>query len=350
MKYIIRNDEPGAWHHVMNRGLSKMPIFEGPKDYRYFMACLALAVHSGWLEVHAYSLLDNHFHLLVRSPIGKLSFAMQQIESRYVTRFNRRYHRDGPLFRGRFRSKRIESDVYWWSVVRYIDQNPVESGFVQSPVEYPYGSARYYARRSGPQWLSRHFIESVVCGYIDKKTYLPRYYTDFFDPYFSSTQREIIQKITDTADDTVERFDELVHGDSDQAQSWLVEKADHAHGSKPGMPLLNGRTVMTEVTKFRTEKPYYTVHYKGRDRDGWPILSAGLLRTICGSSLKEITDWLECALTTASRLVETHIDLLKSDYDYARNASNIVVAAFDIDWPDSSGRKKSIIIGSANLS
>ena len=93
---------------------------------------MAHAVRRGQLELHAYSLLTTHVHLLVRSPGESLSEAMQRIEQRFVLRFNRLRERDGPLFRARFTSRRVRtvsrvtlhetslvSGLSQWSVCRY---------------------------------------------------------------------------------------------------------------------------------------------------------------------------------------------------------------------------------------
>ena len=118
-----RFDAPGAWHHVMNRGIAKRTLFENELDIRTFLSRLALTVRVGKLEVHSYCVLTTHFHLLLRSPEEQLSSALQVIQNSYSRWFNRSRKRDGPLYRGRFRSKRVDSEDYRLNLVRYIDEN-----------------------------------------------------------------------------------------------------------------------------------------------------------------------------------------------------------------------------------
>ena len=99
-----RHDDPGSWHHVMNRALARRSLFETSEDIRFFLACVARAVRRGQIEVHAWCILTTHFHMLVRSPKGELSAAMRRIQNRYVRHFNRKRRRDGTLVRGRYRS------------------------------------------------------------------------------------------------------------------------------------------------------------------------------------------------------------------------------------------------------
>ena len=104
-----RCDAPGVWRHVMNRGIARRPIFETAGDVRFFEAQLARTVRDGLIEVHAFCVMTTHFHLLARSPCGRISDAMQAIQNRYARWFNRGRLRDGPVFRGRFRGPVVSS-------------------------------------------------------------------------------------------------------------------------------------------------------------------------------------------------------------------------------------------------
>ena len=157
-----RHDEPGSWHHVMNRGIARRPVFENRADVRYFLSRLARAVRRAELEVHAYCVMMTHYHLLVRSPLGQMSEGMRRVQNEFVRNFNRLRRRDGPLFRGRFRSKPVTSLVYRHTLVRYIDFNPVEAGLIRVPSEFPHGSARHYATGRGAPWLERSWVEGLL--------------------------------------------------------------------------------------------------------------------------------------------------------------------------------------------
>jgi len=129
-----REDEPGSWHHVTNRALARRSFFETRADIRMFLSGIARAVRRGQIEVHAWCVLTTHFHLLVRSPKGELSAAMQRIQNQYVRYFNRRRQRDGSLVRGRFFSRHVDSFTYRRTLVRYIDANPVAAGLCRDPL------------------------------------------------------------------------------------------------------------------------------------------------------------------------------------------------------------------------
>ncbi len=106
----LRPDVPDGWYHVMNRGADRQDIFSDDVDLVQFESLLADAVDRFGVEIHAYCLMTNHFHLVVHCPIGGLSRAMQSVERRYTQSYNERYRRDGPLFRGRFHSVDVDDE------------------------------------------------------------------------------------------------------------------------------------------------------------------------------------------------------------------------------------------------
>ena len=128
-----------------------------------FLSLLAREVRRETLEIHAWCVLTTHYHLLVRSPTGDVSGAMERIQRGYSRRFNREERRDGPLVRGRFKSRRVGSLAYRSCLVRYIDANPVQAGLVDVAWRYPFGSAAQYVHRKGPKWLERTWVEAEVC-------------------------------------------------------------------------------------------------------------------------------------------------------------------------------------------
>jgi REP element-mobilizing transposase RayT len=150
-----RPDIPDGWYHVMNRGIDHGTVFFDDHDRIDFGQRLA-DVHSRFgVEFHAYCLLDNHYHLLVHCPDGALSEAMQRLGSMYTRQVNDRRGRDGALFRGRFHSRRIDSDEHLVATCRYIHRNALDLPGVTSPERYRWSSHRaYLGYRSRPPWLS----------------------------------------------------------------------------------------------------------------------------------------------------------------------------------------------------
>lgn len=65
----LRTDTPGSLHHITNRGVAHRTVFESRREVRFFLSRIAKVVRRGWIELHAYCILPNHFHVLVRSVV-----------------------------------------------------------------------------------------------------------------------------------------------------------------------------------------------------------------------------------------------------------------------------------------
>ncbi|MBM4308524.1 MAG: transposase, partial [Deltaproteobacteria bacterium] len=93
-----RLDAPGALHHVMGRGIERTNIYRTDQDRNDFLNRLANQCLEGNIIVYAWSLLPNHFHLLVRTGHHPLSKVMKKLLTGYVVNFNLRHKRTGHLF------------------------------------------------------------------------------------------------------------------------------------------------------------------------------------------------------------------------------------------------------------
>lgn len=126
-----RLDVEGAVHHVMARGIERCDVFRDDGDREDLLGRLALLAPRLGLSVYAWSLMPNHFHLLVRSGKPGLSACMRRLQTGYAVAFNRRHRRSGHLFQNRFKSILVEEEPYLLELVRYIHLNPLRAGLVR---------------------------------------------------------------------------------------------------------------------------------------------------------------------------------------------------------------------------
>jgi len=156
MSRPLRIEYENAYYHVMNRGRGRQCIFPDTPYYQDYLQCLDEAHRRFGIEIYAYCLMGNHYHLLLKTPRGNLSRVMRHIDGLYTQRHNRRKKTDGSLFRGRYKAIVIDTSSYLLQVSRYIHRNPVElkKPLVNDLTSYRWSSyAAYLNRESEPEWL-----------------------------------------------------------------------------------------------------------------------------------------------------------------------------------------------------
>ena len=121
----VRIEVAGGWYHVTARGNERRAIFRDDQDRRHFLELLEAWVRRFGLRLHAYVLMDNHYHLLVETGSANLTQAMQWLGVGYAVWFNRRHRRVGHLFQGRYKAIVVEAEVAAWELSRYVHLNPV---------------------------------------------------------------------------------------------------------------------------------------------------------------------------------------------------------------------------------
>ena len=157
----LRVEYPGAIYHVMSRGDRREPIFKDDTDRKRFVETLGEAcAKTGW-RVHAWCLMENHFHIVIETPRANLVSGMKWLLSVSTGRFNRRHRLCGHLFSGRYKALVVDGSRagYLKTVCDYVHLNPVRAGLL--PADRPlavffWSSYRLYllppSRR--PNWLN----------------------------------------------------------------------------------------------------------------------------------------------------------------------------------------------------
>jgi putative transposase len=127
-----RLDAPGLLQHVIARGIQGSRIFLDRQDYEHLLARLEKIVLKAQVRCYAWTLLPDHFHLLLRSGNVHLGKVMRSLMTGYAVTFNRRHRRNGHLFQTRYKSIICEDEPYLLELVRYIHLNPLRAGLVRS--------------------------------------------------------------------------------------------------------------------------------------------------------------------------------------------------------------------------
>lgn len=132
----------GATYHLTARGNGGATIFLDDFDRLYFLQVVARVVRELEWTCFTYCLMNNHYHLLVRTPRPDLASGMQRIQSSYVRRFNARHARQGHVFGRRYHDELVRRDEHLLSAAAYVVLNPVRAGIVERPEEWRWSSYR----------------------------------------------------------------------------------------------------------------------------------------------------------------------------------------------------------------
>ncbi|MBU1918481.1 transposase [bacterium] len=154
----LRIEYDGAWYHVMNRGCERRKTFLCDSHYNYFFSLLKEITNIYGIEIHAYSLMPNHYHLLIHTPKAGLSLPMKYLNGVYTQYYNRLTKRDGPLFKGRYKAILVDSNDYLTELIRYIHQNPVKAMLSKKAEDHKWTSHRLYLKEAKNHWLNTNAI------------------------------------------------------------------------------------------------------------------------------------------------------------------------------------------------
>ncbi len=182
MSRPLRIEFQGACYHVMNRTVAGSALFVQDRDREHFLECLENAAERFSIHIHAYCLMPNHYHVLLKTPLGNLSKVMHWLNVSYSVYFNRKHERHGHLFQGRFASVLVDAESYFKELSRYIHLNPVRASMVDHPDAYPWSSYRAcIGKAAPPPWLDTAWL--LACfGSRERSAGLYRAFVEGVDP------------------------------------------------------------------------------------------------------------------------------------------------------------------------
>lgn len=141
MPRVARGETAGGIYHIINRGNMRMQVFDDKEDYDYFLSLLKTAKKKFSVEIHAYCLMPNHFHLLLVPKEEKsLSRFMQWVMTSHVRYYHKKNGTSGHVWQGRFKSFIVERESYYRTLIRYIEANAKRAKRVKRAEAWLYGS------------------------------------------------------------------------------------------------------------------------------------------------------------------------------------------------------------------
>ncbi|HSX47937.1 MAG TPA: transposase [Candidatus Nanoarchaeia archaeon] len=162
---IVKSFKEDGIYHICHRGIDNRAIMADEEDFEVFLDILKSYCGSeaatkqrrkqlASVELLAYCLLPDHFHILIRqTSLTGMTELMRALGNAYIRYYNRKYDRSGPLFAGKYRAALVEQDEQLIHLTRFIHRHPrVKPPFEQA--DYPYSSYAYYLRSVVPLWIN----------------------------------------------------------------------------------------------------------------------------------------------------------------------------------------------------
>ncbi|GBE06323.1 MAG TPA: hypothetical protein ENH45_03220 [Nitrospirae bacterium] len=153
----LRIQYPGAVYHITCRGNARKEIYKDDKDRKTFLELLVESAKIYNVKIYSYVLMNNHFHLLIQTPVGNLSEFMRHFNIRYTSHYNRRHKRVGHLYQGRYKGILVDKETYLAIISRYIHLNPVKVKGVKGKPE-----------KEKEQYLTKYRWSSLS-GYLNRR-------------------------------------------------------------------------------------------------------------------------------------------------------------------------------------
>lgn len=195
MPRALRLYVPDILYHVFSRGNNRDPIFFEKGNYVRFLQNLERYRQIHRFKLFAYSLLPNHFHLILQAGPVPLSKIMQTMLTAYTMYLNKKYDRVGHVFQGRFQSIIIDKESYFLEVLRYTHLNAVRAGLTDTPDTHLWSSYRRYLYRDSLS-IPKLEIKEVLAYYSEKPAKQIKQFHEFtldglkgrFDPFKEQTR------------------------------------------------------------------------------------------------------------------------------------------------------------------
>jgi len=193
-----RIDAAGAVQHIMVRGIERAKIFESDADRDQFIQRLSDILSDTKTTCYAWSLMPNHFHLLLRTGETPISTVMRRLLTGYAVRYNLRHRRTGHLFQNRFKSVLCQEDAYLLELVRYIHLNPMRAEVVKNLKEldrYPYSGHSFLMGIMKNTWQE---IDGILIMFGKRRSSARQAYRSFVEKGIEQGRRtRIVGRRTD---------------------------------------------------------------------------------------------------------------------------------------------------------
>lgn len=171
MPRTARSKSEDAVYHIIIKSISEISLFENNSDKDNYITIMKHYQNIYKFRVYAYCFMSNHAHFIIDPNGADISKIMHSINFKFAMNFNRKYSREGPLFKDRFKSKIIHNNRYLLLASAYIHKNPMAiSRYKSSPEKYKYSSLSVYLglKKDPFKILEEDFVMNLLNSNVKK--------------------------------------------------------------------------------------------------------------------------------------------------------------------------------------
>ncbi len=323
-----RIDAPGAVHHIISRGIERSDIFRDDQDRFVFLNRLGKLLLETRTNCYAWSLIPNHFHLLLKTGDVPIATLMRRLLTGYAIGHNRRHRRNGHLFQNRYKSILCQEDVYLKELIRYIHLNAYRAGLVRKPADldfYRFSGHAYIMGKNQNDWQS---VSEVLALFGKRKASALRRYREYImkgvelgrcpELVGGGLVRSVggwqaVRSLRQTG--LFQKSDERILGDGDFVNSVLSEAQEalrnqYAIAAK-GTKFEDILTVVADLFAIRPEE--ITGASKQRSTVKARVLVCYWAVRELGMSMTAVADRLKIAVPTVSIAVKKGVGVVRSE-------------------------------------
>ena len=178
MARSLRLSFENAFYHITARGIRKENIFYSDKDKFVFIDKMNETFEKYSFVCYAYCLMDNHYHLFIKTPFANISEGMHYLNTSYANWLAAKYKLVGSIFQGRYKSILVDKDSYALVLSAYIHLNPIRAGMVEHLNNYYFSSFLDYTGKRSPV-VKRLDTSLILSKFADNKKQAYKQYMQY---------------------------------------------------------------------------------------------------------------------------------------------------------------------------
>jgi len=302
MARSLRLSFENAFYHITARGIRKENIFYSDKDKFVFIDKMNETFEKYSFVCYAYCLMDNHYHLFIKTPFANISEGMHYLNTSYTNWFRAKYKLVGSVFQGRYKSILVDKDSYALILSAYIHLNPIRAGIIENLNNYYFSSFLDYTGKRSP-----------VVKRLDTSLILSR-----FSNNNKQAQKQYMQYIMDNADlknPLEESYKNIALGNEkfiEEIKEKIAKLSSNREIShiKDENLLPKERVIDTVSTQFNVEE---SIIFKKSKGNIYRKLTLYLLKKYTPLSLKEIGELFNMDYSAVSQTAKRFEKEMRKD-------------------------------------